>query len=124
VNSSMPRHVVQRVMGALNERGKAVKGSKILVLGAAYKKDVDDLRESPSLEIMNIFLDKGAAVTYSDPHASRIMVGEKLFRSVPLRSSFIRKQDCVVLATDHSIFDYKRSIAAQSLFLTRGMPLR
>ncbi|MBU4376412.1 MAG: nucleotide sugar dehydrogenase [Candidatus Omnitrophica bacterium] len=108
VNSDMPRYVVQCVMNALNDRGKAVMGSKVLVLGVAYKKDVDDLRESPSLEIMKIFLEKGAIVTYSDPHASRIMLDSKPFKSAPLQGGFIRKQDCVVLATDHTSFDYKK----------------
>ncbi len=121
VNSSMPRYVVQCVMNALNERGKALMRSKILVLGAAYKKDVDDLRESPSLEIMKIFLEKGAVVTYSDPHASRIMLDSRSFKSSPLRNGFIRKQDCIVLATDHSAFDYKKiHRCAKLIFDTRN----
>lgn len=108
VNSAMPRYVVQRVMNAFNERGKAVMGSKVLVLGVSYKKDVDDIRESPSLEIIKIFLEKGAIVAYSDPHVSRIMLDGRQVKSLPPRSSLIKKQDCVVLATDHSGFDYKK----------------
>jgi UDP-N-acetyl-D-glucosamine dehydrogenase len=108
INSSMPQYVVNRVIGALNKKGKPVKGCKILVLGAAYKKDVSDSRESPSLEIIRLFLEAEAAVHYHDPYVPSIKVNGKVLNSVELRKGFIKKQDCVVLTTDHSIFDYRK----------------
>jgi UDP-N-acetyl-D-glucosamine dehydrogenase len=78
-----------------------------LVLGAAYKKDVDDLRESPSLEIIELLLKEGAVVQYCDPYVPTARILDHLHRSVDLNKSVLKKQDCVVLATDHSNFDYK-----------------
>jgi UDP-N-acetyl-D-glucosamine dehydrogenase len=121
VNSSMPEHVVQRLSLALNEAGKPVRGSKVVVLGLAYKKDVDDTRESPSLELMEQLIDMGAAVTYSDPYVPKMrrlrhydfpgMVSQEL------TPEFLKSQDCVLLATDHSGFDYEHIAKHASLII-------
>jgi UDP-N-acetyl-D-glucosamine dehydrogenase len=106
INTAMPYYVVEKVVEALNESGKSIKGAKILVLGLAYKKDVDDARESPSLKIMDILKGKGAEVRYNDPY---IPVAPKTRRykfdmkSVPLENIGI--YDCVIVATDHSDYD-------------------
>jgi UDP-N-acetyl-D-glucosamine dehydrogenase len=111
VNSSMPEHVIERLAMALNDVGKPVRGSKIVVLGLAYKKDVDDTRESPSLELMELLMDRGAVVTYSDPYAPKMKKLRKYsfpgMESQELTSEFLKSQDCVLLATDHSDFDYE-----------------
>jgi len=109
INSAMPQWVVGKVADALNERGKAIKGSSILVLGIAYKKDVDDMRESPAVELMELLSAKGAQVEYSDPH---VPVFPKLrkhrfdLESVPLTPKTLGRFDLVLLATNHRAFDY------------------
>lgn len=111
INHHMPEWVVGKVADALNQRGKAVKGSHILVLGIAYKKNVDDTRESPAIEIMDLLRAKGAVVSYSDPHVPifpRKRDYEFDLRSAPLTEQTIKAQDCLVLATDHDAFDYTR----------------
>lgn len=111
INTRMPHHVVDRVMAALNESGKAVKGSKISILGMAYKKDVDDPRESPSFELLELLAKLGAQVTYSDPHIP--VLPRMRHWDVPLLSSqeltpqYLSAQDCVLIATDHTAFDYE-----------------
>lgn len=109
VNSSMPRYVVEKIQLALNERCKSVKSSKVLILGVAYKKDIDDLRESPSLEIIQELYELGAHVDYSDPHIPDMYFRESEIRlsSVDLTPSTIQSYDCIVIATDHSAFDYE-----------------
>ena len=109
INSSMPFWVVGKVMDALNERGKSLKGSKILILGMAYKKDIDDPRESPSFKLMEILIDKGAEVNYNDPFIPELprmrkynMTGE----SVDLTKENLAKYDCVLISTDHSVYDF------------------
>ncbi len=107
INSSMPQYVVSRVVGALNRRRKPIKGCKVLILGATYKKDVSDTRESPSFEIIKLLRDKEAKVSYHDPYAPVIKIDGKALKSKALRKDFLREQDCVVLATDHNAFDYE-----------------
>ncbi len=110
INRAMPEWVVSKVVEALNSRGKALKGSQVLVLGIAYKRDVDDMRESPSVEIMELLRSKGAVIAYSDPH---IAVFPKMrehsfdLESVPLTAASLARFDCVLVATDHKAFDYK-----------------
>lgn len=110
INNDMPHWVVNKVANALNERGRSIKGSRILVLGVAYKKDVDDMRESPSIRLMEILRDKGAEVAYSDPH---VPVFPKMrnhyfaLESTPLTAENIASYDLVLLATNHSAFDYE-----------------
>lgn len=109
VNATMPEWVVGKVADALNERGQAVKGARILVLGIAYKKNVDDMRESPAVELMERLRDKGASVSYSDPHVPVFpKMREHRFdlESVPLSPEALAETDCVLLATDHDRFDY------------------
>jgi UDP-N-acetyl-D-glucosamine dehydrogenase len=109
VNISVPYHVVSKILDALNERKKSIKGSKILVLGVAYKKDVDDARESPALAIMDLLQKKGATVLYHDPYIPILPPFRKyLFKlkSSPLTERLLRSMDAVVVVTDHSHIDY------------------
>ena len=110
INTSMPQYVVHRVMDALNEAGKPVKGSKICILGVAYKKDVDDPRESPSFTLMELLSAGQAKLTYNDPHVPSLpkMRHHKLpaMSSSELTPEFLASQDCVLIATDHSAYDY------------------
>lgn len=110
VNSNMPAWVVGKLVDALNERSKAIKGSRILVLGIAYKKNVDDMRESPSVEMMEILRNKGAIISYSDPHVLKFPKMRKHrfdLESVSLSAEQLAQVDCVLLATDHAKFDYE-----------------
>ncbi len=106
VNGHMPEHVVNRVGESLNRRGRAVMGSKVLVLGVAYKADIDDTRESPSLDIMETLRERGAKIDYSDPFVPRLQFGGRLMKSVKLTPSNLRRYDCVVIATGHKQFEY------------------
>jgi len=101
VNGHMPEHVVDLVSQSLNNQGKAVHGSRVLVLGVAYKADIDDTRESPSLDIMTTLVQRGARVDYSDPHVPDLELAGRKLRSVPLTAAKIRGYDCVVIATAH-----------------------
>ncbi len=109
VNTNMPQYVITRLMEALNEQGKPVKGSKICILGMAYKKDIDDPRESPSFVLMEMLLARGAIVTYSDPHVPHLPkmrhYNTPALDSQTLTPEFIAGQDCMLIATDHSAFD-------------------
>ncbi len=110
INTFMPYHVVSKTVEALSKRKKAIQGAKILVLGIAYKKDIDDQRESPSLKIISILREKGAKVSYNDPFVPqsfghREYPGLKL-RSVPLTKKKLGSYDAVIVATDHSVYDF------------------
>jgi UDP-N-acetyl-D-glucosamine dehydrogenase len=118
VNTAMPAYVVSKVADALNDVGKAVKGSRILLLGMAYKKDVDDPRESPGFELLDLLLKKGALVNYNDPHIPSLPKMRHWPHLGPMKSAqltpeTLAAQDCVLIATDHSAYDYS-SIVAQS----------
>jgi UDP-N-acetyl-D-glucosamine dehydrogenase len=106
VNMSMPHYVVTLVQDALNEDGKALKGARVLVLGAAYKKDIDDLRESPALDVMVTLLARHAAVNYHDPYVPQVRLDGHTLHSVPLTAEALTQADCVVIITDHSVFDW------------------
>lgn len=109
INNDMPHWVVNKVTGALNDRSRSIKGSKILVLGIAYKKNVDDMRESPSVKLMEILRDKGAEIAYSDPHVPifpRMREHHFSLSSTGLTPEAIASHDLVLLATNHSAFDY------------------
>jgi UDP-N-acetyl-D-glucosamine dehydrogenase len=113
VNVQMPHYVIGKLQDALNDRGKAVKGSKILVLGLAYKKDVDDARESPSFEIIDALIRRGAVVTYHDPHVPDIPKTRAWPNLPPLKSEVLTPgglaaKDAVVIVTDHSAVDYEQ----------------
>ncbi|HED11581.1 MAG TPA: nucleotide sugar dehydrogenase [Caldithrix abyssi] len=109
VNTHMPFWVINKVMDALNNEGKSLKGSRVLVLGAAYKKDIDDPRESPSFKLMEILLDKGAEVDYNDPHVP-VLPSMRHYdikrESVELTPENLASYDCVLISTDHSAYDF------------------
>ena len=121
VNQGMPEHVVVKVQDLLNAHGKTLKGARILVLGVAYKKDVDDLRESPALDVMELLVEKDARVTYSDPHVPSIALKGYQMKSVPLTPVLLKKADLVVILTDHKAFDYPLVVRhAPLIFDTRN----
>jgi len=107
VNSQMPVYVVERVADLLNQQGKPLKGSKILLLGVAYKRDVNDIRESPALDIIGLLAKKGAKVSYNDPYVSSFAYLEQQWESQPLTEGLLKKQDCVIIVTDHSDYDWE-----------------
>ena len=106
VNSHMPEHVVERVSENLNLRGKAVNGSRVLMLGVAYKANIDDLRESPSLDIMETLRKKGAKIDYSDPFVAQFEFAGRKIKSVPLSPATLKRYDCAVIATAHKTFPW------------------
>ncbi len=117
INTGMPRHVVGLVQEALNEQAKPLKGSQILVLGAAYKPDIDDLRESPALDVIGLLLQKGAQVSFHDPYISRIQHDNWELESVPDLMSAVSASDCVVIITNHSGYDYPAILEASKLMV-------
>ena len=122
VNNRMPAYVVSRIGEALNEAGKPIKGSRILALGVAYKAGIDDLRESPSLGVMEGLLRKGAEVSYADAYVSSIEVGGRELRSVPLDAETLAQQDCAVILTAHPEVDYEEIVRSVPLvFDARGV---
>ena len=119
INTSMPQYVVHKTAEALNEAAKPLKGSKICMLGVAYKKDVDDPRESPSFELMKLLLASGAELTYNDPHVPTLPSMRHYdlpaMASSELTPEFLAGQDCVLIATDHSAYDYDFIVRNASL---------
>lgn len=107
INSYMPHYVVDKVMECLNNKRKALKGSKILIIGVTYKKDINDLRESPSLTIIHSLIEKEAKVTYHDPLIKDFDADGLNMRSSDLTKEAVSSSDCVVIVTDHSSIDYK-----------------
>ncbi len=110
INTAMPYYVIEKVVHALNQRGKSIKSAKVLVLGLAYKKDIDDTRESPSLKLMELLIQSGADVDYNDPYVPQMKKMRKYdFKksSVPLTQETLSQYDCVVISTDHSSYDYR-----------------
>jgi len=112
INSEMPRYWVEKVVDALNEQGKAVKGSRVLVLGVAYKRDIDDVRESPALDILELLRQKGADVRYHDPYVPALSYNGVRFRRETDLDTALKVADCVVVATDHSVYDWRQIRAA------------
>jgi UDP-N-acetyl-D-glucosamine dehydrogenase len=119
INTEMPYHVVRAVGGALNDRERSIKGSRVLLLGVAYKRDVDDLRESPSLKLLELLTERGAQVDYNDPY---FPVLHKMRhydfsnkRSVVLTPQTIESYDCVLIATDHTSYDYEAIVKSAKL---------
>jgi len=115
INTNMPRVVVEKIQDAFNDRGKSLKGSSILVLGAAYKPDINDLRESPALDVMGLLEKKGASVSYHDPFIPVIEHDGHCRESVPNLLEAIRAADCVVIVTNHSQYDYAAILENASL---------
>jgi UDP-N-acetyl-D-glucosamine dehydrogenase len=121
VNGHMPEHVVRRVVEALNGRSRSVKGSKILVLGVSYKANIDDTRESPSLDLIELLEEMGAHVEYTDPHVARLDFAGRKRRSVALTPAALKRFDCVVIATNHDEFDWREILAnARAIVDTRN----
>jgi len=127
INTNMPYHVLESVGRALNQHKKALNGSKILILGVAYKKDIDDLRESPALTIIELLQKEGAQVSYNDPYFPEVGRGRKYdlgMKCTPLEN--LSQYDCVLIVTDHSDYDYERIVRESKLVVdtrkaTRGI---
>ncbi len=124
INSAMPEAVVERVGQELNERGRALRGSHVLVLGVAYKRNVGDVRESPAIEIIQHLKEKGARVNYHDPFVPSFSVGGGSLRSVRLSSPLLSAADCVLIVTDHGGVDYSRVVKNSRLILDTRNALR
>jgi UDP-N-acetyl-D-glucosamine dehydrogenase len=125
INEQAPYYVVSRIMEVVDNSGKSLKGARVLVLGAAYKRDVGDLRESPSLKVIEILREKGADVTYNDPFIPQLELGKDVLVSVELTDDNLSSADCVVIATDHSCYDLERIVALSRLvFDSRGATRR
>jgi UDP-N-acetyl-D-glucosamine dehydrogenase len=126
VNERMPYHTTSRIMEALDERGKSLKGARVLVLGAAYKKDSDDFRESPALKLIELLHEKGAEVSYHDPYLPTVKLSQREMKSIALSDESLGEADCVVIATDHSHYDYphiasKAKLVFDARGITRGL---
>ena len=107
INNQMPAYVVTRVSELLNEQERSIKGSRIMLLGVAYKRDIGDVRESPALSIITLLEEKGAYVSYHDPYLPHVEEDGASWDSVPLTEDALRSQDCVIITTDHSGIDYE-----------------
>jgi UDP-N-acetyl-D-glucosamine dehydrogenase len=106
INAAMPEYWVGNVVDRLNDQGRAVRGSKVLLVGVAYKKDIDDIRESPALDVIRLLQRRGAAVSYHDPHVRKVKDEDIDLASLPLTPETIAAADCVVIVTDHTQVDY------------------
>jgi len=124
VNTEMPLFWVRKVADALNGASKAVRGSRVLILGVAYKRDIDDLRESPALDIIKLLEQQGAHVEFHDPHVTSFQEDGKTIHSVPLTAERLAAADCVMIVTDHSAIDYRmvRTHARQVVDTRHAMP--
>ena len=116
-NEAMPYYVVNRLMDALNEHEKSLAGSKVLVLGVAYKPDIDDVRESPALKIIEILDDRAPDIVYHDPHVPRIEVDGRVLESIELTDELLSRVDVALIVTDHSSVDYDKVVEAVPLVL-------
>ncbi len=117
INTNMPRFVVGKVQDALNDQGKAVKGSSILILGVAYKPDIDDIRESPALDVIHLLEEKGAEVNYYDPYIPHILHDGWEMESVRNFKESLQNSDCAVIITNHKLFDYADIIEKSKLIV-------
>jgi UDP-N-acetyl-D-glucosamine dehydrogenase len=121
INAGMPHYVVDKVMDALNTRRKAINGSRVLVAGVAYKREIDDMRESPALDVIHLLEEKGAQVAYADPYVpavhAREWAGRRDIAAVPLTRGTLAQYDCVVIVTDHQTFDYEAMVAEADLIV-------
>ena len=121
----MPNYVVSKTIEVLNEKGKVLKGSKVLVLGVAYKKNVDDMRESPALKLMELLINKGAFVDYSDPYIDELPKTRNYSfekQSVDLTEENLKIYDCVIVNADHDLFDKAKILKNSKLIIdTRNM---
>ncbi len=115
INGQMPHFVVEKIQNALNDHGKAVRGSHIHIYGVSYKRDIDDVRESPALDIMLLLERKGAEVTYTDPHVPTLQLGERALTSQD--KGMASRADCVAVITDHSAFNYRELVETAKLIV-------
>ncbi len=122
INTNMPRYVVGRIGDALNQRGRTLKGSRCLVLGAAYKPDIDDIRESPALDVIGLLEQKGAQVSYHDPYIPVLKTHDgREMHSVPDQMEAVREADCVIIVTNHKTYNYPAILeAARFIFDSRN----
>lgn len=125
INERMPYYVVSRIMEAFNTQGKGLNGARVLVLGVAYKKDVEDIRESPSLKIIQLLQEKGAKVSYNDPYIPQVQLSQESLNSIDITKESLSSMDGVVIATNHSGYDMEQIVAWSKLvFDTRGATRR
>jgi UDP-N-acetyl-D-glucosamine dehydrogenase len=115
INGQMPHFVVNKVQNALNDVGKPVKGSKIHIYGVSYKRDIEDVRESPALDIIHLLQKRGASISFSDPHVAEIRLEDETLLAE--NSAALSAADCVVIVTDHSAFDYKALVDRANLIV-------
>jgi len=125
INEGMPYYVTLHIMEALNAQGKSLNGAKVLVLGVAYKKDVEDVRDSPSLKLIQLLKEKGAKVSYNDPFIPQIQLSQGKLDSVDLTEEYLSSADCTVIATNHSCYNLEQIVTWSKLvFDTRGATKR
>jgi UDP-N-acetyl-D-glucosamine dehydrogenase len=117
INSQMPGFMVQRIADALNERRKPLKGSKILGLGVTYKRDTNDIRESPALQVLEGLREKGASIYFCDPYVPAIVIQGQTIKGAELTPNLLQLMDCVAVLTDHSAFDYSMVAKFSSMIL-------
>ena len=121
INGGMPHYVVDKVMDALNTRRKAINGSRVLVAGVAYKRDIDDMRESPALDVMHLLESKGAHVDYADPYVPEVLgrewPGRRDVKATELKRGVYKQYDCVVIITDHKAFDYEAMVSEADMIV-------
>jgi len=117
INMNMPRHVVEKIQDTLNNQRKSVKDSQILILGVAYKADIDDVRESPALDVIGLLEQKGAKVSYHDPYIPKVAHNGWEMKSVPDLAEAVRDADCVVVITDHTSYDYAAILTQANLII-------
>jgi UDP-N-acetyl-D-glucosamine dehydrogenase len=121
INGGMPHYVVEKVADALNTKRKSINGSNILIAGIAYKRDIDDMRESPALDVMGLLHGKGANVSYADPYVAEVhgreWSGRFDIKAVDLTRDSIARYDCVVIITDHKAFDYDALVAEADIIV-------
>jgi UDP-N-acetyl-D-glucosamine dehydrogenase len=115
INGQMPHFVVDKVQNALNDAGKPVKGSRIHVMGVAYKRDIEDMRESPALDVMMLLEKRGAFLSYSDPHVPALKLDGLRLEAAPEEAA--AEADCVVIITDHTAFDYDALVGRAKLIV-------
>jgi len=115
INGQMPHFVVDKIQNALNDAGKPVKGSRVHILGVAYKKDIDDLRESPALDVMLLLQRRGATISFTDPYVPQIQLDGIRLEAQP--ESVAAEADCVAIITDHSAFDFSAVAAGARLIV-------
>jgi UDP-N-acetyl-D-glucosamine dehydrogenase len=124
INNQMPTFTIRVIGDALNEKGKPLKGSRVLALGVAYKRDTNDIRESPALQVLEGLREKGAIIHFSDPYVPVITIGDKTIRSMELSPETLQAMDCVVVLTDHSAVDYSRVAELSPLVVDTRNALR